>query len=182
MDREGVWSNLTQKKTKRSPPDKSQESRRTVTAREALVMMVNDCDHGMRMHVAKAITSLYTTSTKEKTSAGRSGNLSAPHSTMTLLSCTAQEETFKQVFEKLQLVNVVSDGLDELSSEDDSVNRVASRIYSLLMQGCVSPTCERMVVKELLQAVGEGCIDTDLVAKVSLSVMYVYYEFHDGCR
>lgn len=123
-------------------------------------MMVNDSDHGVRMHLAKAITSLFVTT---KPSAKGSSTLSI---SPTLLSCSAQEKTFKQLFEVLQLAFVISDGLDELSSEDESVNRVASRIYSLLLQGCVSPTCERMVVKELLIAVGEGSLDTDLVAKV----------------
>ena len=161
-DREGVWSSLKQRRRKRTQSQKVPESQ-VVTAREALVAMVNDSDHGVRMHVAKAITSLYVTTTKDRSPSSRQSS----HDTVTLLSCNAQEKTFRQVYEMLQLAYVVSDGLDELSSEDESVNRVASLIYSLLLQGCVSPTCERMVVKELLISVGEGHTDADLVAKVS---------------
>ena len=163
-DKEGVWSGLSQRKRKRT---QSQESQ-VVSAKEALVMMVNDSDHGVRMHVAKAITSLFMTTTKATRTANR---FSTAPDTVALLNCSAQGETFKQVFEVLQLANVISDGLDELSFEDESVNRVASMIYSLLLQGCVSPTCERMVVKELLISVGQGHIDTDLVAKVGGKVV-----------
>ncbi len=167
VDREGTWSSLSERKRKRAQPQES----KTVTTKEALVTMVNDSDHGVRMHVAKAITSLYITATKSKSPA----KTASTHPLLTLLSCGAQEKTFKQVFEMLQLAYVVSGGLDDLSSEDESVNRVASLIYSLLLQGCVSPTCERLVVKELLVSVGQGLVDIDLVAKVRLYRVYTQW-------
>ena len=54
---------------------------------------------------------------------------------------------------------------DQLSVEDDSVNRVASLIITLLREACVSPVCEVNVPSLLVSAVGQ--IDHDLVAKVS---------------
>ena len=56
--------------------------------------------------------------------------------------------------------------LDELSQEDDSVNRVASMIATLQHQACTFPACEPAVLNELLTAVGHGYIDTELVSKV----------------
>ena len=53
---------------------------------------------------------------------------------------------------------------DQLSAEDDSVNRVASMMATLLYEVSVSPVCERNVASLLISAVGQ--IDHDLVAKV----------------
>ena len=53
---------------------------------------------------------------------------------------------------------------DQLSIEDDSVNRVASMITTLLYMACVSPVCEMKVASLLTNAVGQ--IDLALVAKV----------------
>lgn len=127
---------------------------------QALVKMVNDCDHVVRMHVAKAVTTLYLTtsrSTSETTSCG----------SMVLLSRAGQERIFQEILRMLQLAFIVSDGLEELSAEDESVNRVASHIYTLLLSGCVSPVCESKVVGELVMAVGRGHTDADLVTKVT---------------
>ena len=55
---------------------------------------------------------------------------------------------------------------DELSAEDDSVNRVASMITTLQYEACTSPVCERGVVSVLMTAVGKRHIDEDLVSKV----------------
>ena len=56
---------------------------------------------------------------------------------------------------------------DQLSVEDDSVNRVASMITTLLHVACVSPVSERNVAALLINAVGQ--IDHDLVAKVTVN-------------
>lgn len=158
-DREGKWTDLTSKKRKRS--DRGSQEAPTLSVRQALVKMVNDSDHAVRMHVAVAITSLFVTCQPMP-------HLSGPGSqdSVVLLSSQSQEETFQQVLEMLRLAHILSEGLDELSAEDESVNRVASRLYTLLLMGCVSPVCERQVVRELVVAIGQGDIDEDLVLKV----------------
>lgn len=161
-DWEGTWTSLTQRRRKRAS---TQSESHTTTIRHALITMVNDSDHSVRMHVARAITSLFSRSVVQT---GTTNGLSEPmsHDRVMLLSNKDQEDTFQEVLEMLHLAYVISDGLDELSSEDESVNRVASKIYTLLLEGCVSPVCERKVVGELVMAVGHGHIDADLVAKV----------------
>ena len=161
VDRDNAWTSLTLKKKKRS----SSQAPGVVSVKQALVMMVNDSDHVVRMHVATAITSLYVAAT---VGGAQATTPSTSHDRLVLLSCAGQEETFERVLETLQLVFVISEDLDELSTEDESVNRVASRIYTLLLEGCVSPVCEHKVVGELVKAVGHGYIDADLVTKVNM--------------
>lgn len=55
---------------------------------------------------------------------------------------------------------------DDLSREDDSVNRVASLITTLQYQACVSPVCESAVLSELIVDVGRDFMDEELVSKV----------------
>lgn len=169
VDRENTWSSLTQRKKKKQRSESL--GPHIVSARQALVAMVNDGDHAVRMHVARAITNLFIARFRSRSSERRvsesSGVLSMSRQRIVLLSCKEQEETFQKVLEMLQPAFIVSDGLDELSTEDESVNRVASRIYTLQMEGCVSPVCERKVVSELILAMGHGHIDPDLVAKVT---------------
>ena len=62
---------------------------------------------------------------------------------------------------------------DQLSAEDDSVNRVASMMATLLYEASVSPVCERNVASLLISAVGQ--IDHDLVAKVKEKLNYNKY-------
>ena len=62
---------------------------------------------------------------------------------------------------------------DDLSQEDDSVNRVASMITTLQYQACTSPVCEVAVLNELATAVGHGFIDDELVSKVCTCI-YVH--------
>lgn len=150
-DREGAWSTLKLVKKKQSELQSS-------SVREVLVMMVNDPDHSVRMHVARVVTSLFTSSLSSECTS----------SVAALLSHDDQEKTFQQIFEMLQLAFVISNDLDDLSSEDESVNRVASRIYTLLLEACISPACEQKVVSELVVAVGHGQIDPDLVGKVRI--------------
>ena len=57
---------------------------------------------------------------------------------------------------------------DDLSQEDDSVNRVASMITTLQYQASSSPVCEVAVLNELATAVGHGFIDDELVSKVCI--------------
>lgn len=161
-DRDGTWTCLTSKRRKKSDVQES----KNLTVRQALIKIVNDSDHAVRMHVAKAITFLFVTTSKTTALANR---LSVPvsHDSVVLLSRQTQEQTFEEVLEMLQLAhNILSDALDELSAEDESVNRVASKIYTLLLMACVSPVCERKVVQELVMAMGHGQIDADLVIKV----------------
>lgn len=158
-DGAAVWSSLKQKK-KRGAADDPQ----SVSVRQAIVKMVNDSDHMMRMYMARAVTNLFTTAK----SGVHANQMSESRScdTIPLLSCAGQAETFQQIFDMLHLAFVIpNNGLDELSAEDESVNRVASRIYTLLLCGCISPVCERRVVGELIKAMGRG-LDADLVAKV----------------
>ena len=54
---------------------------------------------------------------------------------------------------------------DGLSQEDESVNRVASMIATLQYQACVSLSCERAAVADLVLGVGDG-IDEQLAAQV----------------
>ena len=60
---------------------------------------------------------------------------------------------------------------DELSQEDDSVNRVSSMIASLQHLMCVSPSCEPTGLSELASGVGQGFIDTELVGKVLKTIV-----------
>ena len=139
---------------------------------QALVKMVNDGDHLVRMHMAKAVTVLYHSVAQATAHAShiRTVQQLCPpkHSRKMagLLSCAEQEHVFQEILQVLQLAFVFSEGLDELSAEDESVNRVASRIHTLLLSACVSPVCQRKVVGELVMAVDH--IDTDLVAKVCM--------------
>ena len=55
---------------------------------------------------------------------------------------------------------------DELSVEDESVNRVSSMIATIQCEGCVSPVCEKKVVSVLITAVGKEQIDFDVARKV----------------
>ena len=163
-DRDAVWSSLCLRRKKKSAAHSDPQELDTLSPRQALVTMVNDGDHMIRMHVAKAITSLFV-APGDSTVSG--GGCNPSRDGTVLLSRAAQEQTFEQVMEMLTLAHVVAyEGLDELSAEDESVSRVASRMYTLLMMGCVSPLCESMVVEELVMAVGRGQVDTDLVVKV----------------
>ena len=156
-DRDSTWTHLTPKKRKKSDTQDSQ----SLTVPQAVVRMVNDVDHAVRMHVAACITSLFIATTKATNQIP--GLVSHD---VVLLSRQNQNKMFKEVLEVLKLAYLLPDGVDELSAEDESVNRIASRVYTLLLMGCVSPVCERKVVKELILAVGNGSIDAELVAKV----------------
>ena len=161
IDREGTWSTLTQrKKKKQSVPDGQK-----ATVKQVLVLTINDGDHAVRMHAAKAITSLFIAGFKDETY-NKSRQSISTCGPVVLLNRKGQEDTFQEVMNVLHEAYIIADGLDELSNEDESVNRMASRIYSLLLEGCVSPVCERKVISELILAVGCGHIDSDLVRKV----------------
>lgn len=155
-DMQCTWTSLMQRK-KKAHPDPS-----PVTIRQALVRIVNDVDHAVRMHVASSVTSLFLFSVHVR-SRGDDRTLAR---NVVLLDRRRQEETFHQVMDSLRLAYFISDGLHELSSEDESVNRVSSRIYSLQLVACVSPVCEHKVVSELVLAVKRGHIEADLVEKV----------------
>ncbi len=60
---------------------------------------------------------------------------------------------------------------DELSVEDESVNRVASMIATIQCQGCVSLVSEKKVVSVLINAVGKEQIDFDVARKVSIALL-----------
>ena len=168
-DSSSEWSTLKQRRKKRAAAKQSDATHPDMSARQALIKLVYDRDHIVRMHVARAVTTLffapakggvpYTAGTNQMSRTRSCDNAA-------LLSSALQKETFQQIMEVLQLAFVIPNDLDELSSEDESVNRFASRIYTLLMCGCVSPVCERKVIGELVMAVGRG-VDTDLVAKVN---------------
>ena len=129
--------------------------------------MVNDVDHVLRMHITRAVTSLFLAQ------AHLTGDDPLPSIHVTLLDQKGQEEMFQQVMDSLRLAYFISDGLHELSSEDESVNRVSSLIYSLQLEACVSPVCEPKVVSELVLAVKRGHIEADLMDKV-LTHIYMY--------
>ena len=182
-----------------SPPD----------LRSAVVRMVNDQDHSVRMYMARAVSSLY-----------REGK-----GVWSLLPRPEQEEAFQQVSEMLKKAHMVQVGVvvggarllpsitvtgfvitspslppssllppllspsppplplpsssppslqtsqDDISAEDESVNRVSSMISTLLCEAGTSPACERKVVSILATAVGQGHIDLDLVCKVESIVV-----------
>ena len=163
-DSTNTWTSLTQRKGKKRTEPHNVES---VSVGRALLHMVNDSDHQVRMHVAGAVTTLFHTTASSSTHTRPANQLSESrsHDGMVLLSRAGQEETFKQIMDMLQLAFVIADGLDELSMEDESVNRVASRIYTLLLVGGVSPVCEGKVIEKLVMAVGDS-IEADLVTKV----------------
>ena len=167
-DSAGAWSALTKRKRKKSKPGGPSQEPPSLSVQQALIKMVNDSDHTMRMRVAQAVASLFLSTGKESAHTSRASDLPLPcDEGRVSLSRAHQENIFQQVLGALQLAFVISDGLDELSTEDESVNRVASRIYTLLICGCVSPVCERKIVGELVMAAGCGHIDRDLVAKVT---------------
>ena len=165
-DSAAAWSNLKQRRKKRST-GQSDPKDLNMSVRQALIKMVNDSDHVLRMHVARAVTTLYFTARGGIHTSRITNKVSEIRSCdrMVLLSCAGQEETFQDIYEVLQLAFTISPDLDDLSAEDESVNRFASRIYTLMMCGCVSPVCERKVVRELVMAVHN--IENDLVTKVS---------------
>jgi hypothetical protein len=165
-DSSAVWSSLKQRGKKAGGATGQSD----VSVGQALINLVHDNDHVMRMHMAGAVTTLFLAA-KDRISRAAVLSESWPCDRFALLSCALQEETFQQIMTKLQLAFVINNpnGLDDLSGEDESVNRFASRIYTLLMCGCVSPVCERKVMGELVMAVGRG-IDPDLVTKVSWDV------------
>lgn len=168
-DSAAAWSGLKQRRKRRGAAQ-SDPKDLSVSVRQALIKMVNNSDHVMRMHVASAITKLYFMARGRVHTSRVSNQVSKVQSCdrMILLSCAQQEETFQEIYEMLQLAfTMPSTDLDDLSAEDDSVNRVASHIYTLLMCGCVSPVCERKVVRELVMAV-QVQIEADLLIKVSL--------------
>lgn len=155
-DMHGSWSSLVQRKKKKGPSNSS-----PVTVCQAMIRMVNDVDHAVRMNVARAVTALFLSPARSRVS-----DCARVTSTVLLLDQKGQEETFHQVMDSLRLAYFISDDLHEMSSEDESVNRVSSRIYSLQLVACVSPVCERKVVSELVLAVKRGHIEADLVDKV----------------
>ena len=147
-DRKGSWAFLEQRRARVAP----------LSVHQALVKMVNDEDHAVRMRIGEVIISLYISKCP-----GLDDVLTP---TMSLVHQKMQQEIFAQVMESLQLAYFIPDGLHDLSSEDESVNRVSSRVYTLQLMACVSPLCERKVVSELVLAVKLGHIETDLVEKV----------------
>lgn len=58
------------------------------------------------------------------------------------------------------------DDQDDLSKEDDSVNRIASLMATLQHEACISPVCEQKVVSLLAVAVGNKQIEPELCTKV----------------
>ena len=154
VDMDGSWTSLRQRKRKGQPEPPP------ISVRQVLIMMVNDVDHAVRMRIGEAITSLYVSKLPL-------GDWTVAESmSLALLDRKKQEETFHHVMKSLQLAHFISDGLHELSSEDESVNRVSSRIYTLQLAACMSPVCERKIVSELVLAVRRGHIEADLVDKV----------------
>lgn len=154
VDIDGSWTSLQQRKRKGQPEPEP------VSVRRALVQMVDDADHAVRMHIGGAITSLYAS----KLPVGES--TACESSSFQLFDRKKQEETFEGIMESLRMAYFISEGLHDLSSEDESVNRVSSRIYSLQVAACVSPVCESKIVCELVLAVHRGHIEADLVDKV----------------
>ena len=170
-DRGGKWVWIDAVKRRRSSKDGG-EVESVTSLKDALVSLTNDVDHGVRMHMATAITSLFF----------YDGSRSHDNQ-VTLVSREEQEQVYQQVLVMLQnayLVQVSGRSVsvqvcysislpqasqDQLSTEDDSVNRVGSMITTLLHEACVSPVCERNVASLLVNAVGQ--IDHDLVAKVT---------------
>jgi len=150
-DRKGSWTSLSQRKTKVATGG-------TLSVHQALVKMVNEVDHAVRMRTGEVVVSLYAAELPAQ------DDLLMP--TVSLVDQKMQQETFSQVMESLRLAYFIPDGLHDLSSEDESVNRVSSRVYTLQLAACVSPLCEYKVVSELVLAVKHGHIEADLVEKV----------------
>lgn len=182
-DRSGQWAWIDATRKRRSP--KEGGDREKMSLKDAMISLLHDADHGVRMHMATTITTLFFCD----------GSKESHDSHVTLLPRQEQEKVYDQINAMLQRANQVKvrcqgecnehltlslplsslpllslpsypqASQDQLSVEDDSVNRVASMIATLLHEACVSPVCEMNVASLLINAVGQ--IDHDLVAKVT---------------
>eukprot|EP00731_Ephydatia_muelleri_P031937 Em0023g444a len=152
VDPQSTWMTITVKKKKKNDLEET-----AVTFRDALITMVHDPDHHVRMFIARTVPIVY---------------LADPR-TLQLVSSECQRETFEKVSGMLQKAHQVLDDQDDLSREDDSVNRIASLMATLQHEACVSPVCEQKVVSLLAVAVGNEQIEPDLCTK-ALRQMAVY--------
>ena len=144
VDPQTTWMTITVKKKKKNDPEET-----AVTLHDALIAMVHDPDHYVRMFIARTVPILFLANTR----------------TLQLVSGDCQRETFEKVSGMLQKAHQVLDDQDDLSKEDDSVNRIASLMATLQHEACISPVCEQKVVSLLAVAVGNKQIEPELCTK-----------------
>lgn len=68
----------------------------------------------------------------------------------------------------MAIYSILQSNLDQLSSEDESFNRVTSMLCTLQCIACVSESCEHEVISVLVTATAQGNIDSTLVIKVNI--------------
>jgi ataxia telangiectasia mutated family protein len=114
-----------------------------LTLGKALMQLLIDPDHSVRIHTAATITNLFT-----------------------LMLPSEQVKCFQELYDILQSSSQIESKLDELSREDESVNRVASGLCLWLCVGSASGSCEHHVMSVLVSAAGRGRVDKCLIKKV----------------
>ena len=90
-DRGGEWAWIDAARKRRSSKDGG-EGERVTSLKDAMVSLANDVDHGVRMHMASAVTSLFFCGDSEK----------SHDSHVTLLPREEQEKIYQQVLAMLQ--------------------------------------------------------------------------------
>ena len=95
-DRSCNWTTITVKKRKKKGESFEESS---LNLRDALVQMVNDVDHGVRMHMASAIATLFVAENNRSRSC-------AGH--VTLLSHNEQEKTYETIEQMLHKAHLVT--------------------------------------------------------------------------
>ncbi|XP_019856363.1 PREDICTED: serine-protein kinase ATM [Amphimedon queenslandica] len=73
---------------------------------------------------------------------------------------------FNDLKDMLRKSTLVKSNLDEHSSEDESVNRVASMLCTLQSVACSARSCEYHVISLLVTSTGQGHMNSDIVKKV----------------
>ena len=96
VDREGKWAWIDAIRKKRSPREGG-SGERTTSLKDALISLCNDVDHGVRMHMSTAITSLFFYNVSE----------GSCDSHVTLLPRKEQEKVYEQIFAVLEDSNKV---------------------------------------------------------------------------
>lgn len=95
-DREGKWAWIDALKKRRSPKEGA-PGERTTSLKDALISLCNDVDHGVRMHMSTAITSLFFYNVSE----------GSCDSHVTLLPRQEQEKVYQQILAVLEDANKV---------------------------------------------------------------------------
>ena len=90
-DRGGEWAWVDAVRKKRSSKDEG-EGEKMTSLKDAMISLANDVDHGVRMHMASAVTSLFFCDSSKK----------SHDSHVMLLPREEQEKVYQQVLSMLQ--------------------------------------------------------------------------------